>query len=47
MSIASDVTTAMNTNRGRETDISSYTTLVLSGGGDPPVVTSNQTVSVN
>ena len=39
-SIAIDVTTAMNMNSGRDTDSSSDTSLVLSEGGEPPVLTS-------
>lgn len=36
-SIAIDVTTAMNMKSDRDTVISSYNSLVVSGGGDPPV----------
>ena len=37
MIIASDVSTAINVNSGTDTDINSYTSLVLSFGGDPPI----------
>lgn len=36
-SIAIDVTTAMNMKSDRDTVISSYISLVVSGGGDPPI----------
>lgn len=42
--IAIDVRTAMNMKSGRDTDISSYSSLVLSRGGEPPVVTLHESV---
>lgn len=36
-SIAIDVTTAMNMKSDRDTVISSYISLVVSRGGDPPI----------